>query len=249
MWSAAALFVLLALVAPASASAAQPVKHARYIDTDYAVTVELRVSKSGRAVRVATDFVHDCDRRELSGASGGLVPVDRKVRFGYVKRSGRLIIEVSGRFHTRNEARVTIRWRRWPRRPFRPCDRPASTSLTPDRIRRIPFHDCRTHKAKTVLSAPTGRVFWQPLWDDRDGWMTVAYACLFDVDRRLEIGQDDDDDHDLGAFRLVGTYLAYEEVECVGLGCGHGVRVRDLRDGSVVRRAPTPYASGESSAP
>lgn len=238
---AAALFLV-----PADASAARPVERARYIDTNYAYTVDLRVSNSGRSVRVKTDFVYDCHQRQVSGASGRRpVPIDRSGRFQYVRRSGRLSISVSGRFHTRNRAIVTFRSRRQPRRRFHRCDGPFRDSVSPKRIRRIPFRDCRTHRAETVLSAPTGRVFWQPLWDDRDGWMTVAYACLFSVDRRFALGQDGDDDHDLGAFRLAGPYLGYEEVECVGLGCGHGVVVRDLRDGSVPRSAPTPNVSQE----
>jgi hypothetical protein len=241
-----ALAALFLVVLPADASAAKPVKRARYIDTNYAYTVDLRVSKSGRSVTVKTDFVYDCDQRQLSAESGRRpVPVDRSGRFRYVRRSGRLSIAVSGRFQTRNRAIVTLRWRRQPRRRFHPCDGPFRDSVSPKRIRRIPFRDCRTHRAETVLSAPTGRVFWQPLWDDRDGWMTVAYACLFSVDRRFALGQDDDDDHDIGAMRLVGSYLAYAEIGCVGVGCGYGVVVRDLRDGGVARSAPTPYVSQE----
>jgi hypothetical protein len=68
----------------------------------------------------------------------------------------------------------------------------------------------------------------------------VAYGCLFSANEAFALGQDNDDDFDLSSFRLVAPYVAYEEQSCVGLGCGFGVTVRDLRDGSRLREAPEP---------
>jgi hypothetical protein len=103
------------------------------------------------------------------------------------------------------------------------------------RVRRFPFRDCRTHRAKTVLSAPTGRVFWQPAW--KDEWRTVAYACLFSANKRFRLaGWDEDDDSDLELFRLVGPYVAYMHDGCAET-CTFGmwVRVHDLRTGAQTR--------------
>jgi hypothetical protein len=118
-----------------------------------------------------------------------------------------------------------------------PCDDSGRASLSPRRDAAPTFRSCRTHRAKTVLSAPTGRVFWEPRWDDSDGWTTVAFACLFSVNKRFKLGQDEDDDSDLGPFRLVGPYVAYHGAYCP-MGCGFDLTVLDLRDGRRVREVP-----------
>ncbi|HEY2636706.1 MAG TPA: hypothetical protein VGI54_04900, partial [Solirubrobacteraceae bacterium] len=59
------------------------------------------------------------------------------------------------------------------------------------------------------------------------------FACSFAGHRRIELGQDGDDDSDLGHFALTGHVVAYTRAACP-MGCDYSVRVRDLRDGSRV---------------
>jgi hypothetical protein len=234
----AAGLVALTLVAPFEASAAQPVRGARYVDTDYGFWVYLRVSTSGRAFSVRRSLVEnssDWDCRGLNfhlGTRSRPVRISRSGRFRYVRRRGRFVLRVVGRFVTKDRAKITFRYRRHPRRRGHRCDDSGRISLSPRRPVPTPFTDCRTHKARTILSTPAGRVFWEPKWDNRggDGWMTVAYACLFSVNRRFELAQDDDDDSDLDLFRLVEPYVAYALSACP-MGCAYGVDVYDLRTG------------------
>jgi hypothetical protein len=238
----AGLGVALAVDAD-NASAVPPVKGARYADTDYAFWVDLRVSRSGRSFNPRRSVVINQSSWSCRGLDFHLgsrrrpVRIRRDGRFRYVRRHNRFALRVSGRFRTRNGGKISFRYRRAPRRRGHPCDDSGRVSLVPQRVREIPFHDCRTHRAKSVLSAPTGRVFWQPLWNDSDGWTTTAYACLFAVDKRFKLAQDEDDDSDLDRFRLVGLYLAYAQAECP-MGCGFSIHVRDLRDGRETRHVP-----------
>jgi hypothetical protein len=152
-----------------------------------------------------------------------------------VRRRGSFELRVFGRFKTENRATITFRYVRRPKRRHHLCDDSGRNSLSPMRVRRFPFRDCRTHRAKTVLSAPTGRVFWQPAW--KDEWRTVAYACLFSANKRFRLaGWDEDDDSDLELFRLVGPYVAYMHDGCAET-CTFGmwVRVHDLRTGAQTR--------------
>jgi hypothetical protein len=226
-----------------TASAVRPVKGARYADTDFAFWVDLRVSRSGRWFNPRRSVVVNQSSWSCRGLDFHLgsrrrpVRIRRGGRFRYVRRHGRFALRVSGRFKTRNSGTISFRYRRTPRRRGHPCDDSGRVSLAPQRVRELPFRDCRTHRAKTVLSAPTGRVFWQPLWNDSDGWTTTAYACLFSVDKRFKLAQDEDDDSDLDQFRLVGPYVAYAQAECP-MGCGFSIHVRDLRDGRESRHVP-----------
>jgi hypothetical protein len=209
--------------------------------------VNLGVSKGGGWLSPRRSYVEiggadwDCSGLTFHlGRGGHPVRIRPDGRFRYVRTRDRFELRVFGRFTTRNLATVSFRYLRQPRRPAHPCDDSGRFTVSPRRAYDIPFHDCLTHHAKTVLSAPTGRVFWQPLWDERDGWTTTAYACLFSVNKRFKLDQDQDDDSDLDLFRLVGPYVAYQQAAC-SMGCGFSLHVRDLRDGSELRTVPTPF--------
>ena len=92
----------------------------------------------------------------------------------------------------------------------------------------------------TVLRTSAGRVFWQRQWGNpiADGWMTVAYACLFSVNQRFRL-HPDEADSDLDHFRLVGPYLAYAWHPCAEGCIREDLEVRDLRSGGLVRTGPT----------
>lgn len=240
----AAAGAALAAVAPASAE--RPVGGARYVDTDYAFWAELRVSKSGhsfspRGSRVWNTSDWQCQGLDFHlGSRGRPVAIGRGGRFRFTRREGKFVLRLRGRFLTRNRAAVTFRYRREAgRRSQRRCDDSGANRLYPERVRALRIGSCRTHHAKTVLQGPTGRVFWRRAWDDQggDGWMKVAYGCLFSVDEAFRLGQDDDDDSDLKLFRLAGPYVAFEREEC-SMGCGFSVHVHDLRDGTELREAP-----------
>lgn len=228
------------------AAAARPAKGALHIDYD--ALAKLQVSKSGRWLSPRSTIV-----AERPGCASPPVRLDRRRRplriaasgrFGFVERTGGFVFRVRGRFVTRDVVRVNYRARYHRNRPLpRGCGI-GPTRLTAHRTGPFRFGDCRTHRAKTLLRTATGRVFQEFVWrPGRSGpggnsWIDAAYGCLFSVNEPFALGQVDDDDFDLEIFQLVGPYVAYEEQGCVGLGCGYGVIVRDLRDGSKFREAP-----------
>jgi hypothetical protein len=232
------------------ASAARPVKGARYIDADnagfFGHRVKLQVSRSGRWLSPRHSSVSnvwgDADNcRNLDvhlGSRRRPVRIRPSGRFRYVRRRGSFVLRLRGRFTTENRARIRFRYRREPRRRSHPCNDSGRISLSPQRIRQLPFRDCQSHEAKTVLLAPTGRVFWQFEWDGTE-WIEIAYACLFSANRRFKLHEDEDDDSDLHDFRLVGPYLAYAWHPCAEGCLRDDVEVRDLRDGKLARRGPT----------
>jgi hypothetical protein len=158
------------------------------------------------------------------------------------RRRGRFVLTFSGRFRTRERATIRMRYRRVPRRRGHECDDSGRVVLAPQRVAPPEVSDCRTHEAKTLVLTPEGRIFWEDVWYGRDGWASVAYACLFSVNRAFELDQDDDDDSDLDTFRLVEPYVAYGQAECP-MGCGFSLHVQDLRDG---RERHLPRAEGQS---
>ena len=160
-------------------------------------------------------------------------------RFRVIERTGGFVLRVRGRFVTRDRVRVV----------YRSCGI-RRTRLTAHRTGPIRFRDCRSHRAKTLLRTTAGRIFQEFVWrPGRSGpggnsWIDASYGCLFSANEAFRLGQDDDDDFDLGSFRLVAPYVGYEEQACVGLGCGYSVIVRDLRDGGKLREAPEPATDG-----
>ena len=155
-------------------------------------------------------------------------------RFRVVERTGGFVLLVRGRFVTRDRVRIV----------YRSCGI-RRTRLTAHRTGPI-NRDCRSHRAKTLLRTAAGRIFQEFVW--RPGAVGPAAtagsmprtAVSSPPTRPFALGQDDDDDFDLGSFRLVAPYVGYEERACVGLGCGYSVTVRDLRDGGKLREAPEP---------
>jgi hypothetical protein len=213
-------------------AALAPVPGARYADTDYVFWVNLRVAPNGGFVSPRGS------RIENTSCPGQDFRVHRRVRirrdgsFDYRRRRGRFVLTVSGRFRTRELAKITVRYRRVPRRRGRECDDSGRVSLSPRRVAPLRVSDCRTHEARTLLLTPAGRVFWHDTWLGRDGWGRVAYGCLFSLNRPFALGQDNDDDNDLARFRLVEPYVAFEHSECP-MGCVFSLHVQDLRDGRV----------------
>jgi hypothetical protein len=96
----------------------------------------------------------------------------------------------------------------------------------------MPFHDCATHQAKTLLLGPTGRIFQQPWWDG-EIWTKVAFGCLFSLNKRVSLGVDDEnsDDEDLDLFRLAGHYVAFSDAISGGASGSVALVVIDLRNG------------------
>jgi hypothetical protein len=222
-----ALLFLAALV-PAPAMAARPEPGGRYADTDYAFWVNVRVAPNGRSLTAKVENLSGWECRGLDFRRR--VRIGRDGRFELRRRRGRFELTVSGRFRTRDLARITMRYRRVPRRRGRDCDDSGRVSLAPQRVAPLKVGNCRTHEATTLLLTPAGRVFGHPTWLGRDGWGSVAYGCLFSRNVPVRLGQDDDDDHDLARFHLVEPCIAYEHSECP-MGCVYSLHVEDLRNG------------------
>jgi hypothetical protein len=254
----------LAPVGVDSAAAARPVRGALYADmtADYTYRAYLGVSNGGRSLdprrsRIVDPYCQGEPSIVRMGSRRHPVRVTRSGRFQLVQRVGRYVLRVRGLFTTKNSARIRFRYRREPARARpRSCENDTGrVALRPARIRPIPFSDCATHDAKTVLGTPTGRVFWQPAWDRFEGWTKVAYACLFSANKRFKLHRDEDDDSDLDQIRLAGPYVAYAWHPCGGAACvTHVVQVLDLRDGrwleaDVGRPATCPISSSRRTAP
>jgi hypothetical protein len=144
---------------------------------------------------------------------------------------------VRGRFTSTDSARVVYSVR--PERANYGCPQGPRVLKLHRRTRGDPpFVGCASQPGKTILSSSEARVFEQRrvfYW----GFVPFAYACLYSGDQRVALGPDGFDERGvglrLGQFRLAGPYLAYG---CGGNWmdrCRSGVRVVDLRDGSVRR--------------
>jgi hypothetical protein len=223
--TAAAVGVVGAIALSADAAvAARPVKGALYADwfNDPEVQLHLRVSRSGRQLdprrSVWADDPNHCAYSYLRlGTRRRPVRIKRDGTFRFVRRHGRSAFRVSGQFVTKDRAEAQVSYRFRPAHGARPrtCER---RSLAPRRVG-VRFRDCRTHEAKPLLETPAGRVFQQlkQLSSDLDhvgGWMPVAYACLYDANRLIKLGEDVDNGDpggttDLALFRLAGPYVAY----------------------------------------
>jgi hypothetical protein len=234
------------------AAAARPAKGALYADwfNSPDVTLDLRVSRSGRQLdprrSVWAYEPASCDTffYVRLGSRRRPVRIKRGGRFRFVRRQGRFVFRMRGQFVTKDRAEVKLRYRREPVRGGQPraCEVP-SQRFVPRRVG-IPFRDCRTHEAKPLLWAPTGRVFQQfrrasyLIFDGSEfpgGWRPVAYACLYGVNRLVKLGEDIDNGDpggtvDLVFFRLVGPYVAYGTYGGVEFARSDVV-VHDLRTG------------------
>jgi hypothetical protein len=244
--TAAAVCVVGAIALSAdSAVAARPVKGALYADWYNSPDVQLllRVSRSGRQLdpgrSVWQDTPDHCANFYLPlGTRQRPVRIKRDGTFRFVRRHGRSAFRVSGRFVTSDRAEAEVRYRFRPAhgRP-RTCER---RSLIPRRVG-IRFRDCRTHEAKPLLATPTGRVFQllRRTYADLQlvgGWTPVAYACLYDANRLIKLGEDVENGDpggtiDLVLFRLVGPYVAYGTFGGAEFARS-SVLVHDLRNGS-----------------
>lgn len=238
------VLIALLLIAASPADAARPVKGALYVD--YSSVANLWVSENGRSFspRSTVTWEWTCAPTIRVGSRRNRVHITKGGRFGSVERTGGWVFRVKGRFATSDRVRLNYRILRRGNQ----C-KLGSRKVTAYRAGApLRFRDCRTHKAKTLLRTATGRVFQDYVWRARrsgpegTNWIDAAFACLFSESKAVELGQDDDDDYDLDDFRLAGPYVAYEEQGCVGLGCGSGVIVRDLRDGRKVREAPDAFS-------
>ena len=257
--------MLLALIAALgvgvdSAAAASPFKRALYADAgdgvgEYGV-LYLRVSSSGRWLNPRRSTVYwewgdvrsNCRVRLRLGSWRRPVRVRHGGGFRFVRRRGAFVSRVRGRFVTKDRARVAFRYRREPARGGRPrtCD-DISVRLVARRIVPLNFRNCSSHKARTLLLAPTGRIFRQPRWwaggrYELAGWKETAYACLYTVNTPVSLGVDDDShsdvEDDLTLFRLVGPYVAFLRQENCGNFACYTVFVRDLRSGTTTKRVP-----------
>jgi hypothetical protein len=176
-----------------------------------------------RAVRIESDgsFSFRGRRRALTLATGKR----RVFRFS-----------VRGRFTSTDSARIVYSVR--PERANYGCPQGPRVLKLHRRTGEPPFIGCASQPGKTILSSSEARVFEQRrvfYW----GFVPFAYACLYSVDQRVALGPDGFDERGVGLrlrqFRLAGPYLAYG---CGGNWmdrCRSGVRVVDLRDGSVRR--------------
>jgi hypothetical protein len=95
----------------------------------------------------------------------------------------------------------------------------------------VPFHDCRTHPARSAAESAEGRVFTHTLGGGFYG-PTRAYGCLYAINLRVFLGSTSIEG--IGGpeqFQLAGPYVAYVRVACTA-ACGYHIEVKDLRDGS-----------------
>jgi hypothetical protein len=104
---------------------------------------------------------------------------------------------------------------------------------------RLPFSGCRSQRAANLFSADAGRVCQQFKRDD-DVFVSHAYACLFaNASKRVDLGENFAPDATFEKFQLVGSLLAFLRGGCAMCVIdSKSIEVRDLRDGSVVRKAP-----------
>jgi hypothetical protein len=226
-------------VSPDWASAARPVKGALYgavHSRDGGVSrLFLRISHSGRVLNPRRSVIdRGCAPRMHLGSRLHPVRISRGGRFRFVRRRHSFVFRLRGRFVTKN--RATARFR---------CAR--STHRFVARRVGLPFRECQTHEAETLLRSSTGRVFRVPKLRPY-GWANVAYACLFSANRLVKLGLDVDGGgtfgelHDRMLFRLAGPYVAYDtqQYDC---NCGSTVTVRDLRTGGFTRSLARRYLS------
>jgi hypothetical protein len=233
---AGAAVALACALTATPALAAAPVKDGRYVGSGQHHYAELKVSKSGRSLvaRGSTLGSRECDGPDVHlGSRRRPVRVSPSGRFSYERTKGRVTVRATGVFKAKNRARITVLYRDKSEK-FRLCRRARPEKVLLRRI--IPFRNCRTHPGETVLEGPRSRVF---LSEPAEFDYRYAVACLYSVNKPVELGLDIDGDPDVGLYRLAGPYVAYAESSCEGLGpCLSDVFVRDLRTGKKVFEGP-----------
>ena len=241
------LVCALAAVVPTAALAARPEGGRYYAPSRQleAPGLVLRVSPGGGRVEAARVLVV-CGRaftRTIHFRAGSEGAV-RGGRFAMAGRRGALRYSVRGRFATPHHATLTYRVR-FPvptvvGRPRQWCST-GNLRAEADLNGEPPFSGCRAQPAwQTLLLTSTGRVFEQVRLVSRSYYRPYVYACSFDADRRVVIGQDYDPNA-FGSFALAGQFVAYTRSYICGAGsCPNSLQaidVLDLRDGSLVRKA------------
>jgi hypothetical protein len=223
------------LVAPAGA--ARPVKKARYVGEDIGVaSAAIQVSATGRSLsaRRGGSYVETTDCRvRFASKRGRPVRIRRNGKFS-LRRRGKRALRLRGRFRSRNTVAIDVRAR---------CKSgTVEESMLLYRKFKPRFRGCRSTKARTLASGATGRIFQQSRIVGFS-YVPFAYGCLFSVNKRFELGQDDDEatvgETDLGPFRVAGNYAGFGEQDTqvqVEFACASRVREVDLRDGKDVRR-------------
>jgi hypothetical protein len=242
----AGLLCALAALVPSSALAAQPEGGHYYAPSRDLETPGLDLRVSPRRVEAARVLVV-CGRAftrtvRFRAASEGTLRSGG--RFAMAGRRGALRYSFSGRFATPHHATLTYRVRfpvptvvGRPRQWCRSGNVRAEADLNGD----PGFSGCRAQPAaQTLLLTNTGRVFEQVRLVSRSFYRPYLYACSFDADRRVVIGQDYDPNA-FGSFAQAGQFVAYTRYYICGAGsCPNSlqaIEVLDLRDGSLVRRA------------
>jgi hypothetical protein len=230
-----ALGAIVVAFVPAVARGALPGTGALYADGGDPL-VYLRLSRHGRQLspgRSVVSWSEGCGKplRLHLGSRSQPVRVASTGVFEFVRRRGRFVFRLKGRFLAQGAAKVRLSYRRVPIRRKNQCDhRSARLVARPFTLRG--FRDCRPYRAKNLLQTPAGRVFQLP-WDG-ETWTPVDYACLFSTSRLISLGNDVKDDinyNDLRLFRLTEPFVAYVWQPTCEF-CPVRIVVRDLRDGA-----------------
>jgi hypothetical protein len=123
-----------------------------------------------------------------------------------------------------------------------PAGRAGPTVVQLEHVGLVPFRDCRTHPARTLALSAEGRIFQHRTAGELE---TRVYGCLFSTNTRVFLaGQGASGDQFVELFRLGGPYAGWVSIGC-SAACGYGVVVRDLRDGSRFRTAPSDGPVGD----
>ena len=248
----------LVSVAPA-ASGARPVGGARYIGHQGGVKIgtqgehlypaaKLRVSRSARSFAASSATLDCADGTwttvPVHGSAGRRSPVavGRDGRFTAAGRKRRVGYVLRGRFVTRNRARIVYTVRAPARSRSRPwlCHGRSRGSIVLYRNGKVPFSDCRSQRAPTLLWAGMGRVFQQLKFVHGSAFVTHLYLCGFThPSKRFDLGENVAPDSTFEEFSLAGSLVAFFRGGCaMCLIESRSIEARDFRDGSIVRKAP-----------